>query len=221
MTDPPDLAQETLRELLDAEKACPDPPLEVGQRVFTRLSASLGLPPGAGDAMPTSPGPTVAPTPVRTGLLRRTLAGSSGRGWATFLVGATVGAATYGTVQRIRQKPELPAPPAIVAAPPAPEPPSLPPPPPPAEAAEVAGVAAQPPVTAPSRVREIGPTMGDARDRGLAAERKLVEMARTALGRGHTDLALAALRRHTRAYPNGQLAEERDGLLVLALVANG
>ena len=92
MTDPPDLAQETLRELLDAEKACPDPALEVGQRVFTRLSASLGLPPGAGDAMPTSPGPTVAPTPVRTGLLRRTLAGSSGRGWATFLVGATVGA---------------------------------------------------------------------------------------------------------------------------------
>jgi outer membrane protein assembly factor BamD (BamD/ComL family) len=46
-------------------------------------------------------------------------------------------------------------------------------------------------------------------------------MARTALGRGHTDLALAALRRHTRAYPNGQLAEERDGLLVQALVAKG
>ena len=58
MIDPPDLAQETLREFLDAEKACPDPPPEVGQRVFTRLSASLGLPPGAGDVMPTSPGPT-------------------------------------------------------------------------------------------------------------------------------------------------------------------
>jgi hypothetical protein len=221
MTDPPDLAQETLREFLDAEKACPDPPPEVGQRVFTRLSTSLGLPPGAGDAMPTSPGPTVAPTPVRTGLLRRTLAGSSGRGLATFLVGAAVGAATYGTVQRIRQESELPAPPAIVAAPPAPEPPSRPPPAPPAETAEVATVAAQPPATAPSRVRETEPSLGDARDRGLAAERKLVEMGRTALARGHTDLAIAALRRHTQAFPNGQLAEERDSLLVQALVAKG
>jgi outer membrane protein assembly factor BamD (BamD/ComL family) len=70
-------------------------------------------------------------------------------------------------------------------------------------------------------VRETEPNLGDARDRGLAAERKLVEMGRTALARGHTDLAIAALRRHTQAFPNGQLAEERDSLLVQALVAKG
>jgi len=63
--------------------------------------------------------------------------------------------------------------------------------------------------------------VADARDRGLAAERKLIEMARTALARGRTDLALAAIRRHARSFPTGQLAEERDSLLVQALVAKG
>jgi outer membrane protein assembly factor BamD (BamD/ComL family) len=57
------------------------------------------------------------------------------------------------------------------------------------------------------------------RDKRLEAERKLVEMARTALARGQTADALAALRRHQRFFPNGELAEERDGLWVSALVA--
>jgi len=46
-------------------------------------------------------------------------------------------------------------------------------------------------------------------------------MARTALARGRVDGALAALRHHARMYPSGQLAEERDGLLVQSLVAKG
>jgi hypothetical protein len=44
-------------------------------------------------------------------------------------------------------------------------------------------------------------------------------MARTALARGQTADALAALRRHQRFFPKGELAEERDGLWVSALVA--
>jgi outer membrane protein assembly factor BamD (BamD/ComL family) len=62
---------------------------------------------------------------------------------------------------------------------------------------------------------------GKARDQGLAAERKWVEMARTALARGRVDGALAALRHHARAYPSGQLTEERDSLLIQSLVAKG
>jgi len=52
----------------------------------------------------------------------------------------------------------------------------------------------------------------------LAAERSLVEMARAALTRGQAERALAALRRHARQFPNGELTEEREGLLVQALV---
>jgi hypothetical protein len=214
MTDSPDVVQETLREFLEAEKACPDPPPEVGQRVFSRLSTGLGFPPDMGDVVPTAPGPTGVPTLARTGLFRRTLASASRRGLATFLVGAAVGAATYGTVERVRHKPELASPPAAVVV----APPSLPPP---AAAAAVETEAARPSTSAPSRVREPDPGVADARDRGLAAERKLIEMARTALARGRTDLALAAIRRHARSFPTGQLAEERDSLLVQALVAKG
>jgi outer membrane protein assembly factor BamD (BamD/ComL family) len=72
---------------------------------------------------------------------------------------------------------------------------------------------------APSPVPRAG--AGDARDHGLAAERKLVEMARTALTRGETDGALAALGRHVRQFPRGRLAEERESLYVQALAASG
>jgi hypothetical protein len=212
MTDPPDMEQEMLREFIDAEKACPDPPAEVGQRVFTRLAASIGLAPGLPDGVPT----TAGEGQLRTGLLQRTVTGFSKRGVVTFLVGAAVGAATYGTVSQVRGKPAPSAPMVIVAPPPLPAPPSPVPPPIPEPVAEP-----QPVVTLPHRMREAEPNIRDARDRGLGAERKLVEMARSALARGHTDRALSALRTHARSFPNGQLAEERDSLMVQALVAKG
>ncbi len=60
------------------------------------------------------------------------------------------------------------------------------------------------------------------RDRDLAGERNLIEIARTALGRGHADSALASLRRHARLYPGRRAArEEREGLSIQALVVSG
>jgi outer membrane protein assembly factor BamD (BamD/ComL family) len=59
------------------------------------------------------------------------------------------------------------------------------------------------------------------KDQSLAAERNLIEMARTALARGRIDGALATLHRHARRFAKGQLAEERDSLYVQALVAKG
>jgi hypothetical protein len=58
------------------------------------------------------------------------------------------------------------------------------------------------------------------RDRDLAAERGLLEQARSALARGQGELAVAALERHVRGFPHGALEEERESLLVQALVAS-
>jgi hypothetical protein len=214
MVDSPDLEQETLRAFIDAEKACPAPAADVEQRVFARLAASVGLP------LPDGPSPDVTPAvgepSLRTGLLRRSLGGISKRGVATFLVGAAVGAATYATVQHARNPPVPPVPVVIVAPPATAEPPS---PPPLRVAPEPAP--SRPVQAAPNRAREAEPLLRDARDHGLGAERKLIEMARSALARGQTDRALSTLRAHARSHPHGQLAEERDSLMVQALVARG
>jgi len=57
--------------------------------------------------------------------------------------------------------------------------------------------------------------------RGLAAERALLDIARSALARGEAGEALAATSRHAREYPDGALVEEREAIAVKALVALG
>jgi hypothetical protein len=223
MTDPSDLLQEDLREFLDAEKACPDPAQEVQDRVYLRLSGSLALSGGLGDVPSTPPSgrPALSSTPAHGSFVARIVARAARGGLATFLVGAAVGATVYGTAEHMRKSPELPATPAVTIARPAPQSPQvvpdLSPPPNPAKL---------PAPVSPSSSRDRArgaeeQVVLDAKDRGLAAERKLVEMARTALARGQTDGALAAIHRHARQFPTGQLAEERDSLLVQALVAKG
>ena len=59
------------------------------------------------------------------------------------------------------------------------------------------------------------------RDAQLSAERNLIDMARTAVGRGQASAAIAALQRHATEYPNGQLVEEREGLWVQSLLLAG
>jgi outer membrane protein assembly factor BamD (BamD/ComL family) len=80
----------------------------------------------------------------------------------------------------------------------------------PEAAAPAATRVASPPHAARTEIRE--------RDRTLAAERGLIEQARTALGREQAATALAALERHARDFPQGALEEERESLLVQALV---
>jgi len=225
MSDASDPLRESLREFLDAEKSRPDPPPEARQRTLSRLSTTLGLAAGLGNdlgsSVPAKPSPS---PPVTTGQsLSHAIARGSYRGWATFLVGAAVGATAYGTVGRLRQAPKSPSPP--------PSPPGLAPPstaavpvepmpvPEPHLAVEIAP---RPRDLAPSNGRGAGDSVvGRSRDVGLAGERNLIEIARTALARGRIDGALVTLRRHARQYPKGQLGEERDGLLIQALVAKG
>jgi hypothetical protein len=65
------------------------------------------------------------------------------------------------------------------------------------------------------------PAVDGARDARLAAERRLLDIARTAVGRGKSGAALEALARHASEFPRGRLAEERDALRVQALLAAG
>jgi hypothetical protein len=57
------------------------------------------------------------------------------------------------------------------------------------------------------------------RDANLAAERSLIDVARTSLSRGQAVAALDAAERHARKFPNGQLTEERESVYIQALVA--
>ncbi|MGH7435586.1 MAG: hypothetical protein ACRENE_07915 [Polyangiaceae bacterium] len=55
----------------------------------------------------------------------------------------------------------------------------------------------------------------------LDAERALLDTARAALVGGDADAALSALARHARTFGHPLLAEERDALMVQALVRAG
>lgn len=224
MSDESDPLQESLRAFVDAEKSRPDPSSEVQQRTLARLSATLGLVGGAGDAFSDSQaGPASSPsTGQSTGQsLARLVAHGSRRGWATFLVGAAVGATAYGTVAHLQQESRALRAPAAVIAPPPPEPATSPPEPRP-EPLPAVEVGPRPtPATTNSQRASAEQETGRGKDQGLAAERKWIEMARTSLTRGRVDGALSALRHHARVYPNGQFAEERDSLLVQSLVAKG
>jgi hypothetical protein len=209
---------ESLRKLVEAEKACPDPSAAAQERVFARLSASLAVPfdPGTGPSVPAPPG-------AASTQLGRVLAHISRRGFATFLVGAAVGATVYGTAEHLSSRRSA-APSAAPSAPRVSEPPVTAPIPelPPSQPSAVPTAPtprADEPGTAASANRATRP--GDGRDHGLATERKLVEMARTALTRGEINSAFATLDRHVRLFPRGQLAEERDSLYVQALVTRG
>lgn len=82
-------------------------------------------------------------------------------------------------------------------------------------------VSALPTVSAPARPAA-SPSAGDGPSaKGLAAERALLDVARSALARGEAGEALAAADRHAREYPDGVLAEEREAIAIKALVALG
>jgi hypothetical protein len=59
------------------------------------------------------------------------------------------------------------------------------------------------------------------KDVSLAMERDLIDRARMALARGDGDAALDALERHATDFQGGRLVEEREALMVQALVQTG
>ncbi|MBK7861967.1 MAG: hypothetical protein IPJ65_25790 [Archangiaceae bacterium] len=73
----------------------------------------------------------------------------------------------------------------------------------------------------PSPVKPAGSLAEPRRDLKLADERALIELARSALARRDPATGLAALERHRQGYADGKLAEEREALVVQALIDSG
>ena len=73
-------------------------------------------------------------------------------------------------------------------------------------------------VTGSARAVSAAPVAPPSGNGQLAQERALLDVARTALGRGDGQATLTALAKHTQRFPNGQLAEEREALGIQALL---
>lgn len=208
MTDPNDLGSipQDLRALVEAEKLGGEPVGEVRERVLLRLAGTFA-------ARDRSRATRIAP--------RSRLQRAAAIFLAIFLMGVGAGAAGYHVVRRARER-RAPALAHMTPAgclettrstvPPPPPPPVPTPVSPPAASAFEARLRPLPKANAATALAE-------PRDDALAAERRLLEMARTALALGQADRALAALKSHARQFPHCQLEEERSGLLIQALVA--
>jgi hypothetical protein len=91
----------------------------------------------------------------------------------------------------------------------------------PSAAAVTTSNAPHAPASATGSTPSIATAPSGGADVDLAAERSLVDRARTALGRGQSSDALAALDAHAARYPHGRLSEEREALAVEALARSG
>jgi hypothetical protein len=195
-----------LREALEVERTAIAGPDDAKARVFDRVAGTLGLAAGM-SAFARDPEPDGPATPLTTKRSRWT---SPYLHLVTFALGSAAGVLGWRSVH-----PPSPAPVVYVEREPigtssAPASPSAP------TAEGGPAPAVQVPPRATSRAFATEPS-GDS----LAAERALLEAARSAYGRGEPDAALAALARHEKAFPGGQLSEEREALAIRSLVLAG
>lgn len=202
-----------LLALVSAEQQRPEMPDEAGDRLLRRLKISIDGD-GDGDGAGRDHGPADGETlKARAG---RWLRGRIPLAVTAFTLGGLVGAGLHAALTR--------PPPAIRT--PAPGVPSPPPPPIPVETnAPPAGseVASAPP-RSPSRpplLRSHAAGGDGASDSELAAERALVETARTAIARGDARSALSTLERAALRFPRGRLVEERESLRIVGLAKAG
>jgi hypothetical protein len=232
MSDTPERLPPELDAFLAPERRRPDPPAEVQGEVLARIGATLGWPGGPGPGPGGSDPSGGAPPGGHTGAgslaargAKHLATGSLLKTVATLVVGGVIGSGVHEAYDRAhdrraeRARTVVVAPPvAAPAAPPAAAPPATAPAPAPEPAAAVGGVPAG---SAPPRAEHVARgehVEARERDRSLAAERALIEQARTALAREQGAAALAVLERHARDFPEGELAEERESLQVQALV---
>jgi hypothetical protein len=213
---PPPLDHD-VRALLATERAIDDEVSdETKHRLRRRLQASLG-------AAVVGTGVAVGAHAAAKGTALGSIAGG---GWivavGAFVLGALVGAGAHAYAHRhdapsppvvttvvVERQVEVPV--YVTSSATAPASVQAPAPPPPPLAASVTSKqpSAQPSVSAGTS------------DTSLAAERSLLEIARTALARGDSASALDALGKHQAQFPQGQLSEEREALYVQALAMAG
>jgi hypothetical protein len=199
----PDLAR-----LVRAERAEPGAPAGSKARVLTRLAASIGTGGGGdgGDGGDTGDGgsgsgpsgPSAAVTPLARALPLL----------AAFVVGGAVGAGVMAA-----------RPPSIVYVDrvvPTTTPPGTPTGP---ETVTETAIGLPPTVVATGSTVSSAPAASstESPDATLARERAILDVARTAVGRGDAPHALEAVEHHQREFPHGQLVEEREAIAIQAL----
>jgi hypothetical protein len=206
--DSPDLPPD-IQRLLDAERAAP-PPLDSAARIEAGIARRLREDPE---------GPGGLPLRLRLRALLALLPG-----WAVpvlaFGLGASVGVGARTVLNppagtdATREGPRLEPPPVppIPSAPLFPSPQVLPPPSAPTAAPPSAAQRTGTGVTV--RAVPAGTSSRTAFEDTLDRERALIERARTALYRGSDETALRYLDQCERAFPHGQLAEEREALWI-------
>lgn len=211
-----------LERLLHAERVGPGMPADARGRVMERLGATLGLAPVAGGASGTQGGGTGA---AGSGV-GAALAGRVATGLVGLAIGAVLGFAGYAglAVEPTPLGPAMPRMVVVVAWPAASEAPRIEEHAAAPSESEALGERANEATAPPARSALDGRGADSAppgRDVDLAAERALLEVARTALARRDAEAALAALGRHSQRYAQGRLVEERESLTIQALAASG
>lgn len=231
-----DPLSEGVRALLDAERQRGELPADVTARIGERLARTFALPPnggqsgGDGDAHTAnvgSSGNLGAHAATRLALGRMAPLALA------FVLGGATGAAVAVSVMNSRATPAG----TVHAYAPLPKPRYAPAPSEYVQRTDVAPSAVAPNMPAqPNTARIVPATLpalasnparppaAQARqitDGELAAERALIELARSALAQARPEDAMRAIERHARRFTQGRLAEERESLRVLSLVMVG
>jgi hypothetical protein len=205
---------ELARRLLDAERALPEPPSEVRDRMAARMSplfvgtaVAAGLA-AAEAASLASDGATLAT--ASGGIAKTTAAVLLQSKLAVAALAFGFGAGAGATMHAVVTAPETPKA-AITASAVREQPPRSAAPLPllpvePRASASVSASASSAPSA--SAVAPAAPSGSS----GLKRERSLIDTARMAILRGDKAAALRALDSHAREFPNGQHASERDAL---------
>ncbi|HEX2574075.1 MAG TPA: hypothetical protein VH877_31300 [Polyangia bacterium] len=214
---PPDL-----EVLLECERRPPEPAPEVRSRVRARLAITLGVA-GLGGSAAAASAPASAPAaaaPTTAPWLGSPALFKLGAG----LVGALV--LGTGTYLALRPGPTAVPPPPVASSPGVPlaqplpkEPAPVVPAPTPLENHPTGQIAADAPTLSPGVSPHHHPATPT--PEALAAERALLDRARTALMQGDMGQTLKLTAHHAHLFPHGQLAEERDSLAIRALAQKG
>lgn len=213
MTEPEPLADDLLEYVAAARE--PEPvPAAMKERLWARMGPMLPPTDGGGSDGGGSPiggggGAEAVVTSATAGFLKSKVVVAA----VAATIGAAGGATGYATLAPPRTViAYVPAAPAPAPTPAAPEPQPAPIAPPPSIAVEPAAPSTSAPAIFPKPSSEASAP----RKSTMRAERILLEAANTALLRGDHAAALAALRKHERRYPKGELVQERDVLMAQA-----
>jgi len=217
-----------LRALLQDGRPGNEVPPGEREALLRSLSPFLG-PVGGGSDGGGAPSPAPHGIESAPAAARAITASKLTFGVGGLLVGIVAGAAGHALMTEPNAPP--PSPPAVVMAPAATTQPDMPTP---VEALPLASAPAPessverapPSIPSARAAASLAPAAGEAsgaphRDDALRTERRLLDIARTAVARGDGNAALDAIGRHAAQFPRGRLAEEREALRVQALILLG